>query len=85
MEDAAMPKTIQIRDLDDDVYRALARIAADEGASVPELLRREACLAARPSMKEWLDRTRQVSSGLSREHILEVFDELRGSWPNAGR
>ena len=80
-----MPKTVQIRDLEDDVYRALARLAADEGISVPELLRREACrLAARPSMKEWLDRTAQVSSGLSREHILEVFDELRGPWPDAG-
>ncbi|MEX0783127.1 MAG: hypothetical protein WD557_10785 [Dehalococcoidia bacterium] len=80
-----MPKTIQIRDVDDDVYRALARIAADEGVSVPELLRREACrVAARPSMKDWLERTREVSSGLSREHILEVFDELRGPWPDAG-
>jgi hypothetical protein len=37
-----MSKTIQIRDVDDDVYRALARRAAEEGISVSELLRREA-------------------------------------------
>jgi hypothetical protein len=81
-----MPKTIQIRDVDDDVYRALAKQAAEAGISVPELLRREACrIASRPSIKEWFERTGQVSSGLSREHILEVFDELRGPWPDADR
>ncbi|MGL4745503.1 MAG: FitA-like ribbon-helix-helix domain-containing protein, partial [Dermatophilaceae bacterium] len=37
-----MPKTIQIRDIDDDVYDALARRAAELGLSVPELLRKEA-------------------------------------------
>ena len=36
-----MPKTIQIRDLDDDVYSALARHVADAGVTVPELLRRK--------------------------------------------
>ncbi len=37
-----MPKTVQIRDLDDEVYAALARHAAEARVSVPELLRREA-------------------------------------------
>lgn len=37
-----MPKTVQIRDIDDEVYAALVRRAADEGITVPELLRREA-------------------------------------------
>lgn len=37
-----MPKTIQIRDIDDDVYAELARRAAEAGTSVPELLRKEA-------------------------------------------
>jgi len=81
-----MPKTIQIRDLDDDVYAALARRAAESGVSVPELLRVEAArLAARPSVEAWLMRTRQRSTPLGRIEILAALDEQRGSWPDAGR
>ncbi|CAN5845554.1 MAG: hypothetical protein H0T66_16905 [Geodermatophilaceae bacterium] len=81
-----MPKTVQIRDLDDDVYAGLVRRAAEAGVSVPELLRAEATrLAARPTMKEWLARTRRRSSDLSRAEILEALDEIRGPWPDAGR
>ena len=81
-----MPKTIQIRDLDDDVYAGLARRAAEAGVSVPELLRAEATrLAARPSVEEWLKRTRRRSSPLERTEILTALDEQRGSWPDAGR
>ena len=81
-----MPKTVQIRDLDDDVYAALARRAAEAGISVPELLRAEAArLAARPSVEEWLNRTRRRSSELGRVEILAALDEQRGAWPDAGR
>ena len=81
-----MPKTVQIRDLDDDVYAGLVRRAAEAGVSVPELLRAEATrLAARPTMKEWLARTRRRSSDLSRAEILAALDEIRGPWPDAGR
>jgi len=77
---------VQIRDLDDDVYMALARRAGEAGLSVPELLRREATrLAARPTVEEWLARTRRRPSDLTRAEVLEAFDELRGSWPDAGR
>src|SRR5579875_2473449 len=34
-----MPKSIQIRDIDDEVYLGLRRRAAEAGVSVPELLR----------------------------------------------
>ncbi|MHB8290364.1 MAG: FitA-like ribbon-helix-helix domain-containing protein [Acidimicrobiales bacterium] len=81
-----MPKTVQIRDLDDDVYAALLRRAAEAGVSVPELLRSEAArLAARPSIEEWLKRTRRRSSQLGRVEILAALDEQRGTWPDAGR
>lgn len=81
-----VPKTIQIRDLDDEVYAALARRAAEEGVSVPELLRAEATrLAARPSVAQWLQRTRRRSSNVGRVEILEALDEQRGVWPDAGR
>ncbi|MDQ3716544.1 MAG: hypothetical protein M3381_11115 [Actinomycetota bacterium] len=83
-----MPKTIQIRDVDDDVYRALARRAAEKGISVPELLRREARkLAERPSMSEWLDRLSPSHLDISNEEVLAALDEHRGPWPepDAGR
>lgn len=78
--------TVQIRDLDDEVYAALARRAAEEGLSVPELLRQHAArLAARPSISEWLDRTKRRSSAIGRREVLDSLDELRGPWPDAGR
>ena len=53
-----MSKTIQIRDIDDEVYSGLRRRAAEEGVSVPELLRAEATrLAAGPSIAAWQDQS----------------------------
>ena len=81
-----MPKTIQVRDLDDDVYEALRRRAAEAGLSVPELLRREATrLAGRPTVEEWLSRTRRRRSNIDRSQVIEALDELRGDWPDADR
>jgi hypothetical protein len=80
-----MPKTVQIRDLDDDVYAGLARRAAEARVSVPEFLRAEATrLAARPSMEEWLKRTRRRSSPIAKDEVLAALDEQRGPWPDAG-
>jgi hypothetical protein len=80
-----VPKTVQIRDLDDEVYAGLARRAAETGVSVPELLRAEATrLAARPTMTEWLNRTRRRSGRLERNDVLAALDEARGPWPDAG-
>ena len=81
-----MPKTIQIRDLDDDVYDALSQRAAAAHLTVPELLRREASrLAARPTVADWLERTRRRPSTTTTTEVLEALDELRGDWPDAGR
>jgi hypothetical protein len=83
-----MPKTIQIRNVSDDLYDALRRRAAEDGMSVPDLLRREAeRLVSRMSMKEWLERvsTRPTNYEITPEHVLEVFDEIRGPWPNDSR
>jgi plasmid stability protein len=79
-------KTVQVRDLDDDVYEALRRRAAEAGLSVPELLRREATrLAARPTVEEWLARTSRRPSNIKRDDVLAALDEMRGEWPRAGR
>lgn len=81
-----MPRTIQIRDLDDEVYSALQKRAGEAGLTVPELLRREATrLAGRPTVEEWLARTRRRPSSISEVDVVEALDELRGPWPNAGR
>jgi antitoxin FitA len=85
MYDEDVPKTVQIRDLDDDVYTRLAQRAAEAGVSVPELLRAEAVrLAARPSVEDWLRRTRRRSAPIGRVEVLAVLDEQRGAWPGAG-
>ncbi|MBX3029209.1 MAG: hypothetical protein KF809_03540 [Chloroflexi bacterium] len=81
-----MPRTIQIRDVDDDVYLALSRHAGAAGLTVPDLLRREASrLAARPTVEEWLARTRRRPSAVTRAEIVTALDEMRGPWPDAGR
>jgi hypothetical protein len=81
-----MPKTIQIRDIDDEVYAALVRRAGEEAITVPELLRREAArLAARPSVAAWLARTGRRPSAVTTAEVLATLDEWRGEWPDAGR
>jgi antitoxin FitA len=81
-----MPKTVQIRDIDDDVYAGLVRRAAEEQITVPELLRREATrLTARPSIKQWLARTGRRPSEVSTAEVLATLDEWRGEWPDARR
>ena len=81
-----MSKSVRIRDLDDEVYAGLARRAAEHGVSVPELLRAEAArLASRPSVEQWLERTRQRSSDLDWAQVLDALDEQRGAWPDARR
>ena len=82
---ADVPKTVQIRDIDDEVYAALVRKAAEDGISVPEYLKREATrLASQPSMREWLASLRPNASKVTREDILRDLDELRGEWPDGG-
>jgi plasmid stability protein len=81
-----VPKTIQIRDLDDDVYAALRRRAAEAGLTVPDLLRREAArLAARPTVEEWLARTRRRPTDITTAEVIEALDEVRGPWPDDRR
>jgi len=71
--------------LDDDVYAALQRHAAAAGVTVPELLRREAArIAARPTLEEWLARTRRRHTTTTTADVIEALDEVRGPWPDAG-
>lgn len=52
-----MPKTIQIRDVPDDVHQRLTAQAAAERRSLSEFVRAEIVeIARRPTMAEMLDR-----------------------------
>jgi hypothetical protein len=80
-----MPVTVEIKDLDDEVYAELVRRAAKAGISVPELLRAKFTrLAARPSMEEWVRRTRRRFSVIGQADVLAALDEQRGPLPDPG-
>jgi plasmid stability protein len=52
-----MAKTIQVRDVPDDVHQRLTNRAAEERRSLSELVRAEIVeIARRPTMAEMLDR-----------------------------
>ncbi len=73
-----MGKSVQIRDLDDDVYKILAERAAGDDMSVPEFIRRELHrIAARPSLEAWLAGTRRRSVQHDRLITEAALDELR--------
>ena len=81
-----MPKTIQVRDIDDSVYVALRQHAAEAGFTVPEYVRRLIInAAARPTLASWIERTRHRTSDLSHDSIMGALDQLRGPWPDDRR
>lgn len=68
-----MPKTVQIRDLDDDIYAGLARRAAADGVTVTELIRAEvARLAGRQT--GFVRSSDSRIAPLSHEDILAAID-----------
>lgn len=71
---------------DDEVYPALTRRSAEAGITVSELLRQEAARwVSRPTVEEWLTRTRRRPSQITRADVVDALDEQRGPWPDAGR
>jgi hypothetical protein len=75
-----MPKTIQVRDVPDDVHGILKARAAREGMSLSAFLKWELQrAAARPSIQEWLDRTLQAKPILANITPAQAVRELRES------
>jgi plasmid stability protein len=73
-----MKKMIQIRDVPEDVHRALRVRAAEAGLSLAEYLRRELeRLAAQRSVAEVLASWTGARVDLSREDVLEAVHEGR--------
>lgn len=75
-----MPKMIQIRDVPDEVHSTLKARAALEGMSLSDFIKRELQeSASRPTMREWLERTRNAKPIPSKRPAAEVIRELRDS------
>jgi plasmid stability protein len=73
-----MPKMIQVRDVADDVHGALKARAAREGLSLSDFLKRELKqMVERPTIQEWLERTRQAKPISSPKNAAQVIRELR--------
>ncbi len=77
-----MPKTVQIRDLADDIYATMRQRAATAGLGLPEYLRRELTrLAERADPAEALRRQRALVAssdrGPTREQILAALHDER--------
>ncbi len=72
-----MPKTIQIRDVDDETYRVLRSRAAAEGLSLTAYLRRELDRMAGPTMGEWIEQVTDRDWGVDREEIVRIIREVR--------
>jgi len=80
-----MPKTIRIRNISEETYQRLRDRAADAGTSVPEYLKRTAeRIASRPTLSEWIERTRTRGDAVRRSDPLALLDEVRGPWPTSG-
>jgi len=55
-------KLLQVRNVPDDVHRALKVRAAREGTTMSELVLRELPrIAAKPTMEQWLERAQRLS------------------------
>jgi plasmid stability protein len=69
---------IQIRDVPDSVHGTLKSRAAREGMSLSDFIKRELeRVAERPTMYEWLERTRQAKPIPSRRTAAQVIRQLR--------
>ena len=69
---------IQVRDVPDAVHGTLKSRAAREGMSLSDFIKRELeRVVERPTMQEWLERTREAKPIPSRRTAAQVIRELR--------
>jgi plasmid stability protein len=75
-----MSRMIQVRNVPEDVHGTLKSRAAREGMSLSDFLKRELAHAAeRPTMREWLESTKQTKPIRARPAPAQVIRELRDS------
>jgi antitoxin FitA len=75
-----MSKMIQVRDVPDEVHSTLKARAAREGMSLSDFIKRELeCVAERPTMREWLQRTQEPKPISTKRTAANVIREMRDS------
>ena len=73
-----MSKTIQVRDVPDRVLNILKARAAREGMSLSDFIKQELERSAeQPTMREWLERTRQAKPIPTKRSAAQIIRELR--------
>ena len=73
-----MSKMIQVRDVPDQVHSTLKARAAREGMSLSDFIKNELeRTAERPTMREWLETTRQAKPIATKRSAAQVVRELR--------
>lgn len=73
-----MSKMIQVRDVSEQLHSTLKARAAREGMSLSEFIKKELERAAeRPTMREWLEQTRQAKPIRGKRPAAEIVRELR--------
>ena len=73
-----MSKMIQVRDVPESVHGTLKSRAAREGMSLSDFIKRELeRVAARPTMREWLERTQRLKPIPTKRTTAQVIRELR--------
>ena len=75
-----MSKMIQIRDVPEQMHSILKARAANEGMSLSDFIKSELSkTVGRPTMREWLEQTRQLKPLSSKRSAVRVIRELRDS------
>src|ERR1039458_5614888 len=73
-----MSKMIQVRDVPEQVHRTLKARAAREGMSLSDFIKKELeRTVERPTMREWLESTRQANPISTKRSAAEIVRELR--------
>jgi len=73
-----MSKTIQVRDVPDRVHNILKARAAREGMSLSDFIKKELeSSAERPTMREWLESTRQAKPIPTKRSAAQIIRALR--------
>ena len=75
-----MSKMIQVRDVPEQVHSTLKARAAREGMSLSDFIKKELKrMAEQPSLREWLERTRQRKPIVTKPSAAQIVRELRDS------
>jgi len=73
-----MSKMIQVRDVPEEIHSTLKARAAREGISLSDFIKRELeHVVERPTMREWLERTKTVKPIPTKRTAAQTVRELR--------